>query len=119
MALTSGSHATSRGHPCIDDGDYIIVVIIILQIETILRLPWRLFLSAKLDSVLSVSAENGLGQNVTHTLRLFILISKLPSEMSSQLLPSTKTKVQESLSMAALAFCVCQVFPDVCGGEII
>lgn len=66
MALTSGSHATSRGHHCVDDGDYIVVVVI-LQIETIRRLPWRLFLSAKLDSVLSVSAENGLGQNVTHT----------------------------------------------------
>ena len=68
MALTSGSHATSMGHHCVDDGDCIVVVVVvILQIETIRRLPWRLFLSAKLDSVLSVSAENGLGQNVTHT----------------------------------------------------
>lgn len=66
MALTSGSHATSRGHHCVDDGDYTVAVVI-LQIETIRRLPWRLFLSAKLDSVLSVSAENGLGQNVMHT----------------------------------------------------
>lgn len=34
----------------------IIIVVVTLQIETILRLPWRLFLSAKLDSVLSDSA---------------------------------------------------------------
>lgn len=34
----------------------IIIVVVTLQIETILRLPWRLFLSAKLDNVLSDSA---------------------------------------------------------------
>lgn len=118
MALTSGSHATSRVHHCVDDGDYIVfVVVVILQIETILRLPWRLFLSAKLDSVLSVSSENGLGQNVTHTEDFSYLLANCPQKCQANYCSQQRRKCRRVYPWQLWHFVFVKFF-QMCGGII-